>query len=114
MVLVIHGLTEVAGAYGFLRRSPASSPWSCAQAFFRGLVRSPRDRSIYYAAIIAGASEVSSADAKVIVWTTLACPRVSILLHGITASPLSKRWLPEPGSAQSGQLKRQFAHPTGD
>ena len=54
--------------------------------------------SIYYAAIIAGSSELMLADARLIVWTTFACVGISILLHGITAVPLGRRWLPPPGA----------------
>lgn len=62
--------------------------------------------SIYYAAIIAGASVVNSAEAKMVVWTAFACVAVSILVHGVTASPLSKRWLPEPGSEPGSASSR--------
>jgi len=62
--------------------------------------------SIYYAAIIAGAGEVTSGDAKVIVWTAFACVAVSILAHGVTASTLSERWLPEPGSEPGSASSR--------
>ncbi|MEJ7801537.1 MAG: cation:proton antiporter, partial [Ilumatobacter sp.] len=62
--------------------------------------------SIYYATIIAGASVVNSAEAKVVVWTALACVAVSILVHGVTASTLSKRWLPEPGSEPGSASSR--------
>lgn len=64
--------------------------------------------SIYYAAIIAGASELAVNDARVIVWTAFACVSVSILAHGITASPLSERWLPKPGS-EPGSASSQVA-----
>lgn len=61
--------------------------------------------SIYYAAIVACATELAPADAQLIVWTTFACVAVSILAHGITAAPLGERWLPhpdsKPGSASS-------------
>lgn len=61
--------------------------------------------SIYYAAIVAGASELAPAEARTIVWTAFICVTVSIVVHGVTASPLSARWLPpagsEPGSASS-------------
>lgn len=64
--------------------------------------------SIYYAAIVAGASELAADEAKVVIWTAFACVGVSILVHGITASPLSKRWLPEPGS-EPGSASSQAA-----
>lgn len=62
--------------------------------------------SIYYATILAGASVVNSAEAKVVVWTAFACVAVSILVHGVTASTLSTRWLPEPGSEPGSASSR--------
>jgi NhaP-type Na+/H+ or K+/H+ antiporter len=57
--------------------------------------------SIYYAALVAGASEIAFEDAQLIVWTTFACVAISILVHGVTAVPLSRRWLPPPGAKPS-------------
>ena len=54
--------------------------------------------SIYYAAIVAEASQLSPDAANVIVWTSLVCVLVSIVVHGVTATPLSQALLPEPGS----------------
>ncbi|MEZ5155932.1 MAG: cation:proton antiporter [Solirubrobacterales bacterium] len=54
--------------------------------------------SIYYAAVAAGAAQLSGANAGVIVWTAYMCVLVSILAHGVTAAPLSRMLLPEPGS----------------
>jgi NhaP-type Na+/H+ or K+/H+ antiporter len=53
--------------------------------------------SLYYAAIAVGAGALSAADAKLIAWTAIACVVVSIVVHGVTATPLSRRWLP-PGA----------------
>lgn len=64
--------------------------------------------SIYYAAIVAGASELAPGDAQLIIWTAFACVAVSILVHGITASPLGRRWLPPPG-AKPGSASSQAA-----
>ena len=54
--------------------------------------------SIYYAALVAGATELAAEDAQLIVWTAFACVAVSVLVHGVTAAPLSERWLPGPGA----------------
>ena len=35
---------------------------------------------------------------EVIVWTAFMCVLVSIVVHGVTATPLSRALLPEPGS----------------
>ena len=57
--------------------------------------------SIYYAALVASATELAAEDAQLIVWTTFACVAISILVHGVTAAPLSERWLPGPGEKPS-------------
>lgn len=49
--------------------------------------------SVYYAAVAVGAGALAG-DASVVVWTTLACVVVSVLVHGATATPLSRRMLP--------------------
>ena len=47
--------------------------------------------SFYYAAVVLGAGVLSSAEAEVVYWTTVACAGVSIVLHGVTATPLARR-----------------------
>jgi NhaP-type Na+/H+ or K+/H+ antiporter len=49
--------------------------------------------SIYYVALAIGAGVLSADDARLITWTVIAAILVSILAHGATASPLSRRWL---------------------
>ncbi|MQA73577.1 MAG: sodium:proton antiporter [Solirubrobacterales bacterium] len=53
--------------------------------------------SLYYVAVAVGAGVLSAADARLIAWTAIACVIVSIVVHGVTAAPLSRRWLP-PGA----------------
>ncbi len=62
--------------------------------------------SLYYAAVAAGSGVLSHGDALVIVWTTIACVTVSIVLHGVTASPLSRRLLPAGSSGGSSLADR--------
>ncbi|HEX2129838.1 MAG TPA: cation:proton antiporter [Solirubrobacterales bacterium] len=50
--------------------------------------------SLYYVAVALGSGALAAEEAKVVVWTTIACVLVSILVHGVTAEPLSRRWLP--------------------
>ncbi len=50
--------------------------------------------SLYYAAVAVGAGVLSDGDAKVVAWTAIAVVAVSIIVHGVSASPLSRRWLP--------------------
>ncbi len=41
-----------------------------------------------------------------IVWTAFVCVLVSILVHGVSATPLSRALLPDPGSERArGRLR---------
>lgn len=51
--------------------------------------------SLYYAAVAVGSGALADDEARTVFWTTAVCVIVSIVVHGITASPLSRRWLPE-------------------
>jgi NhaP-type Na+/H+ or K+/H+ antiporter len=48
--------------------------------------------SLYYLAVAVGTG-VLAGDAVVVVWTAIACVVVSVLVHGITATPISRRVL---------------------
>jgi sodium/hydrogen antiporter len=50
--------------------------------------------SLYYAAVAVGAGALAADEAELVVWTSIACVIVSIVVHGISAAPLSRRWLP--------------------
>lgn len=50
--------------------------------------------SLYYLAVVAGAGIIGGDEMRVVAWTAIACVAVSIVLHGVSASPLSRRWLP--------------------
>jgi NhaP-type Na+/H+ or K+/H+ antiporter len=50
--------------------------------------------SLYYLAIAVGSGYLAGGDAKEIAWIAIAAVIASIVVHGITASPLSRRWLP--------------------
>ncbi len=60
--------------------------------------------SLYYAAVAVGSGYLSGAEAEIVAWTAIAAIVVSIVVHGMTASPLSRRLLPagaqSPGIAQ--------------
>jgi NhaP-type Na+/H+ or K+/H+ antiporter len=60
--------------------------------------------SLYYAAVAVGSSHLPGAEASIIAWTAIAAIVVSIVAHGVTASPVSRRLLPAeaqaPGIAQ--------------
>jgi NhaP-type Na+/H+ or K+/H+ antiporter len=51
--------------------------------------------SLYYVAVALGAGVLSDAEGLVVFWTTAACVIVSIVVHGVSATPLSRRWLRE-------------------
>jgi NhaP-type Na+/H+ or K+/H+ antiporter len=46
--------------------------------------------SFYYAAVAIGAGVLGSADASLIYWTVIICTGVSIIAHGITATPAAR------------------------
>jgi sodium/hydrogen antiporter len=50
--------------------------------------------SLYYAAIAVGAGVLAPGEIETIVWTAIACIAVSIMVHGASAAPLARRWLP--------------------
>ena len=54
--------------------------------------------SIYYLAVAAGAGVLSGAESEVLTWTAIACIVTSIVVHGVTASPLSRRLLDDDRS----------------
>lgn len=47
--------------------------------------------SFYYAAVAIGAGYLTMAEASTIYWTVIVCAGVSIVAHGVTATPLSRR-----------------------
>jgi sodium/hydrogen antiporter len=49
--------------------------------------------ALYYATIVAATGDLSHADTNKIVWTTIVCVAVSITIHGISATPLTRRLL---------------------
>jgi sodium/hydrogen antiporter len=49
--------------------------------------------SLYYIALAVGLGAFSAGETARLTWTVFACIVVSIVVHGVTASPLSRRWL---------------------
>ena len=47
--------------------------------------------SFYYVAVALGTGVLSSAEETTLYWTVVACVAVSILVHGVTGAPLSRR-----------------------
>lgn len=46
--------------------------------------------ALFYAAIVAGSGALSPGETKTVVWTTVICVIVSILVHGVSATPLTR------------------------
>jgi NhaP-type Na+/H+ or K+/H+ antiporter len=49
--------------------------------------------ALYYATIVAATGDLSHTNATKILWTTIVCVAISFTLHGITATPLTRRLL---------------------
>ena len=49
--------------------------------------------ALFYAAVVVEAHVVSDAEQSIIVWTTIVCVVCSIIVHGLSATPLTRRWL---------------------
>jgi NhaP-type Na+/H+ or K+/H+ antiporter len=50
--------------------------------------------SLYYVAVALGLGILSADEARTLFWTVTACVLVSIVAHGVTATPLARRLLP--------------------
>jgi len=86
LVLAIRPLSVAASQVG--AKLPAGERAFIAWFGVRGV------GSLYYVAVAVGAGVLSAPDAELIAWTSIACVIVSIVVHGVTATPLSRRWLP--------------------
>jgi NhaP-type Na+/H+ or K+/H+ antiporter len=106
-LLTIGGLGEV-GAAGWLLVAVlllVIRPLATAVAFL-GSSTQPRERmfiawfgvrgigSLYYVAVALGLGILSADEARSIFWIVAACVVVSVIVHGVTATPLSRRLLP--------------------
>ncbi len=80
--------------------------------------------ALFYAAVVVNAHVLGAGEERVVVWTAIACVVLSILVHGTTATPLTRRLLRGPCSGQEGEgssgpkgpregLARPIGHPTG-
>jgi sodium/hydrogen antiporter len=49
--------------------------------------------ALFYAAVVVEAHVLNSSEQHVLVWTTIACVVTSIVVHGLSATPITKRWL---------------------
>lgn len=97
LILVIRPLA-VAGAF-LGSRLPRNERLFLAWFGVRGI------GSLYYAAVAAGSGYLADAEVTVIAWCTIVTVAVSILVHGATATPLSRRLLP-PEALEPGITRR--------
>ena len=49
--------------------------------------------ALFYATVVVEAGVLDAGEENVVVWTTLVCVVVSIVVHGLSATPLTRRWL---------------------
>jgi NhaP-type Na+/H+ or K+/H+ antiporter len=63
--------------------------------------------SLYYLGLVVGLGVLSDTEARTLFWTTAACVVVSILVHGATASPLSRRWLSQANGTAVTNMKAE-------
>ena len=49
--------------------------------------------SLYYVAVAIGLTDLADGEAATLFWTTAICVVASIVVHGVTASTLSRRWV---------------------
>jgi NhaP-type Na+/H+ or K+/H+ antiporter len=73
----------------------ARAPMRLRERLYLGFFGVRGVAAVYYAAVVAGSHALSPHATAVVVWTTLVCVAVSIVLHGVTAGPLGRRWLGE-------------------
>jgi NhaP-type Na+/H+ or K+/H+ antiporter len=52
--------------------------------------------ALFYAAVVSGSGVLSAHEQHVVVWTTVVVVVVSIVVHGLSAAPLTRRWLGRP------------------
>ena len=50
--------------------------------------------SVYYVAVALGLGILSAGEARTLFWTVTACVLASVIVHGVTATPLARRLLP--------------------
>jgi NhaP-type Na+/H+ or K+/H+ antiporter len=85
-------LVLVRPASVFLALSRTALPWR--ERAFVGWFGVRGIGSLYYVAVALGSGVLSESESLVVFWTTAVCVIASIVVHGISATPLSRRWLP--------------------
>ncbi len=93
--LVVYGVAALLGAYGLL------AVFAAGMAFRRHELDHVINARIHHGAETAGrlstvvvqSRDLSPGDTTRVVWTTIVCVVVAIAVHGITATPLTRRLL---------------------
>ena len=49
--------------------------------------------ALFYAAVVVESQALEAGEQHIVVWTTIACVVTSIVVHGLSARPLTRRWL---------------------
>ena len=57
--------------------------------------------ALFYAAVVVDSHALTPSEQHVVVWTTIACVMTSIVVHGLSATPLTKRWLGAAGGSSA-------------
>jgi NhaP-type Na+/H+ or K+/H+ antiporter len=55
--------------------------------------------ALFYAAVVVESGALDAGEQRVVVWTTIACVVCSIVVHGASATTLTRRWLGAPDAA---------------
>lgn len=87
LLLVIR---PVAVALAFVR-----APVSRRERVFVGWFGVRGIGSIYYVTFVVAEGYLPAEEARVLLWTTIAVTAVSIVVHGVSATPLARRLLPD-------------------
>ncbi len=69
--------------------------------------------SLYYVAVAIGLGALKGTEATTVFWTVAACVICSIAVHGVTATPLAGRWVPER-QARGARRRPASAHALRD
>jgi NhaP-type Na+/H+ or K+/H+ antiporter len=93
VALLLLVIRPIATALAFLR-----SGWTWKERLYVGWFGVRGIGSIYYAAFIFAADYLDTSESRVILWTVIVAAAVSIVVHGTTASPLTRRWVPSTTS----------------
>jgi sodium/hydrogen antiporter len=67
--------------------------------------------SIYYVSVMIGLGVIPLAEMTTVYWTVVACVLVSIVVHGISSAPLSRRWVPPVADEVPGARPGSRADP---